>query len=215
MRALVIIIVVILSCSGRDKKIELLKSDMHDKTFEILGDLSSNMTLKNASVNYDKSRFYYELNETLGKERNKEFTIKEITDTLQSPDAVKIVIDFHQYNHRIGSLMLDYYIEDFRLKDSLLSERIALKEQTGLFETLFEGNYIDVNQVIEIANKNGFESFYSIELSNDNFWKKNTYTEKSKVVWVVKKKLKDHPSFENKIIKIDAKKGKILSTIEQ
>lgn len=209
MRVLLICGVLLLSCSKQNNKIELLKNDMHEKSIDLLSDITSDLVIKNVNVNYESSRFYYKLKESLGRERNNEFDIKEIEDTLHSPDAVKIVVDIHQNQYQVGSLILDYQMENFRLKNTLLTEKSVIKQKTELFESLFNGKYIDANKAIEVAKQNGFSEYYGIELINDNFWKKNAYGEKSKITWKIKRKLSGL-SFKNEIIKVDAIDGKVL-----
>jgi hypothetical protein len=86
-------------------------------------------------------------------------------------------------------------------------------DELNNYKKLVNGNLVRINKIYKIIKSNGIKNIDELLLTEDPEWKENDYYEEDeknwKLVWIVKEKNISKPGYS--VIKIDAKKGNILT----
>lgn len=166
------------------------------------------------SVKYNAGQSYVRIDFIDESIESKKIEISKINQIKPLLDANKYSFDY--------SFVYDFVYKGYAIhKVNLKCDKDDFIESTAFFNSLLinikKGKIVGLDKINKIAKANNFTNVYSYEIDEDPRWKGNNFYEedekKWKITWTLKEKniLKDGRQSGYKVIKIDAKNGKVLS----
>lgn len=210
MRFCIFILIFFSSANLFSQTVESMKKQSLIEGQEIIAVLNSSDFL---SFNGEKSFFYYRNRETLEDNGVKKIKFNQLNDRIVSPKYVSLYYDFVIEGYEIGELSINFSVDDFKVEKSSFNPDLdVMNIRTEFLRKVLQGDFISISELKSIAKQNNFPTITSIKIENDNFWKQNQYTKKSKPVWILtfESGEKFFP-FKREILKIHAVTGKVLS----